>query len=568
MDLQSLVVPLLLDTSKYEAGLDKAGKSTNSTMSGMGKVGGAVVAGMAVVGGALSAIGVDAINQTVKWGEKLDSIQDITGMSTSQAAGFGLMVESVGGDISTVNGQLTYMEKNLIGTDGQLGTTGQAFQNMGISIYDSNGNLKDANTLYGESADAISQLPDGIEKTTLLTELFGKSGATAGDLMNAAANGGMKDYEEQANAIGLAQDPQQVIAYGIAQQKLQATVMGLKVAFGQKLMPVITRFAEVMAKVFSDPAIMASIGAIADGVANFAVSVIEKIPSIILGFQNFVTWLQNNQPIILGVLVALAVAVGIWAVQTAIAGWAAMSPFLPIIGILLAIVAVVALLAAAWQSDFAGIRTATTEAFGKIAAFWNGVLKPAFQQIWSFISTYILPIFASIGKILISGVIYHFKVLGALFTNIIVPALKAVYGWLAEKLGPTITKVGNWISTKLTPAFAGLKGLLADVAKWFKELADKMANLKLPAWLTPGSPFPFTYALQGMNKELQKSANAVLPAFSAQLNLGGNAPSLSQSTQQSANTELVSAIRGISRDPIDYEKLARVLRDTVLKEMK
>ena len=73
---------------------------------------------------------------------------------------------------------------------GGLGKSGQALADLGIDYHDASGNIKSANVLFQEVSDKMGPMEDGLNKTQLMMDIFGKSGKEMGDLLGAAANGG------------------------------------------------------------------------------------------------------------------------------------------------------------------------------------------------------------------------------------------------------------------------------------------------------------------------------------------------------------------------------------------
>ena len=55
-------------------------------------------------------------------------------------------------------------------------------------------------------------------------------------------------------------------------------------------------------------------------------------------------------------------------------------------------------------------------------------------------------------------------------------------------------------------------------------MAERLRNIKLPDWLTPGSPTPFEMGLRGISKALKDISTAQLPEFNAQLNVNRTGP--------------------------------------------
>ena len=101
-----------------------------------------------------------------------------------------------------------------------------------------------------------------------------------------------------------------------------------------------------------------------------------------------------------------------------------------------------------------------------LAGLWQNVLLPALTAIWNFIKTNLLPI-------------------------------------LKEKLQPVLDFLANSVLPGLKTAFDGIVGVIKTVITWLKRLATKIANIKLPDFLNPGSPTPFELGLIGIAKALK-----------------------------------------------------------------
>jgi len=146
--------------------------------------------------------------------------------------------------------------------------------------------------------------------------------------------------------------------------------------------------------------------------------------------------------------------------------------------------------------------------------------------------------------------------------SVLLPNFRIFYNFLNENVFPIIQSIASWIGDRLTPAFDGLTRFLQDATSWFRSLADSMNSLSLPDWLTPGSPFPFTNALVGMNEELQKSAVNILPEFSAQLAINGSMPVPNTANN---NSGIITAINNLGNNKLDERKLARLIADAFTK---
>ena len=121
-----------------------------------------------------------------------------------------------------------------------------------------------------------------------------------------------------------------------------------------------------------------------------------------MAFFEFAMPLAENKALVIGVVSViglLALALGLlsltmavtliptmWA--TAVAGWAMMAPFLPIVGIFLGIIAVIGLLWWAFSSNFLGIRDIVDNVFGWIMNTAVPWVIDAFKSAWDYLVTF------------------------------------------------------------------------------------------------------------------------------------------------------------------------------------
>lgn len=378
----NLVTKFVADVSQYKSDVESATKTTlnmRSTVAGLASVGGAALGGLAagvgIVGGAIGA----AISKTDEWAGKMDSVQDILGGTNEEAAGMVMTVERVGGSVEQITGAIKKMSMGLVDNKGALGKSGQALKDLGVDIYDANGKLKTAYDIVGEVSTKISEMPDGLEKDAVLMTIFGKSGAELGDIMNAAANGGLKNFQDEAQKLGLAMDPQKAIDMEKAQAQLDQTITGLSITVGSALIPIITQVTQKLQEWLANPAIQSGLTQFGQGVANLAGNAVVFIPKVIAEFAKIATWLGQNEPLVVGLLAAMGVAVVAFGVSSAIAAATAMAPLLPIIAIMVAVGIAAAALYQAWTTNFGGCRD-------QAVAIW-GFVQPLLAQMETWLKT-------------------------------------------------------------------------------------------------------------------------------------------------------------------------------------
>jgi hypothetical protein len=77
----------------------------------------------------------------------------------------------------------------------------------------------------------------------------------------------------------------------------------------------------------------------------------------------------------------------------------------------------------------------------------------------------------------------------------------------------------EWVVGRWTYGFNTIVGAIRDVINWIGSLGSKLSGLRLPSWLTPGSPTPFEMGLRGISSAMAEISRNELPKFSSGLNI-------------------------------------------------
>lgn len=294
---------------------------------------------------------------------------------------------------------------------------------------------------------------------------------------------------------------------------------------------------------------------------------------------------QANSETLIPVLEAIGIALGAFTIITTVVGWigslagaistaaaafatasASGGPIAALVAMLggpvtLAIAAISAAIGVfylAWKNNWFGIRDTLTNiwegklkpAFESLKAwlaatltaaiktltdFWNNTLLPALRAIWAFIQNYLIPLFQALANLLTAVVGVAVTALQGLWQNVLLPALQEIWRYIQNNLMPIFQSLAERLQGPLTAAvnvakavFDGLKGAfdgignaISSVIGWIDRVATKLLSIKLPAWLTPGSPTPFEYGLRGIASAMADLSRYELPRFQAQLAMTG-----------------------------------------------
>lgn len=192
-----IVTQLVIDgKNKASAAFKEADEQLNK-LGVSAKSAGAFIAGALSVG-AISAFvktSIDAADAAKKSAQAVGlAIEEYTALEyAAKLAGVGS--EELNAGLSRLNRTI---DEAANGGETQL----EAFDRLGISILDASGKLKTSDQILAEVADKFQSMPDGIQKSALAMELFGKSGARLIPLLNGGA-AGLEELRKEAEALGL-----------------------------------------------------------------------------------------------------------------------------------------------------------------------------------------------------------------------------------------------------------------------------------------------------------------------------------------------------------------------------
>ena len=214
-------------------------KAAGKSIEDFGKKLQPVSAAAGALGGALVKLGYDS----VKNADELSTLSKQTGLSTDSLQKMQYASELVDVSVEDITGALKKMKPKM--TD-----SNKTFEKLGVSIKDSNGELRSAEDVFYDSIAALSQISNETERDQVAMELFGKS---ADQLAGVIDDGGaaLKAYGDEAENLGLILDNDTIESLNNTNDtidklkgNLGATFAQLGATVAEVLGPVLEKFAE------------------------------------------------------------------------------------------------------------------------------------------------------------------------------------------------------------------------------------------------------------------------------------------------------------------------------------
>lgn len=231
MNLETLIVPLQLDKTGFDGGIDSAIKK----IAGFAALSAGVIAVTAAIKGAVDA--------TFTWANEIDMLGDVIGGTNEDMAAMAFIARKAGVPVEALTKANVMLEKGLVKSNGQLDTVGKSLKEYGINVKDANGNVKDSVQLTDEISRKYNSLSTQQERINFLTEIYGKNGAAMVDFYDTLAKeGGIDAARKKVEEFGLVLDPARMENFTRNMNELKMMFLGVQVAITEFVMPALENF--------------------------------------------------------------------------------------------------------------------------------------------------------------------------------------------------------------------------------------------------------------------------------------------------------------------------------------
>ena len=261
----------------------------------VGKVGKAFGAALAALGAAAVGAASALAGLTVSASNYADDILTTsanTHIATDDLQKYSYALNFIDGDINTLTRTLKKNTQIMSKARDGNATYTEAYEKLGVSITDANGELRNGQDVYWEVIDALGQIENETERDALAMTLLGKSGTELNTIIDAGSEA-FKAYGEEAEAMGAVMSGESLNALGAFNDKLQqlkAGLGGLKNAaalialpflddLAEKGVPILADFTKGIQQANGDVTKMGDV--IGKGLSDVLNLVIEKLPEFI-----------------------------------------------------------------------------------------------------------------------------------------------------------------------------------------------------------------------------------------------------------------------------------------------
>jgi phage-related protein len=223
--------------------------------------------------------------------------------------------------------------------------------------------------------------------------------------------------------------------------RVKNSLLNVLETVGMQVLPILQALADKLLTWLADPAVQAGIDNFVAGLAvwvdyiaaNVLPVIFEVGQAIINGIGAAITWLGENQAVVVGILGIIAAGFVVWGHAAAVAAIETLTALAPVILTIAAIGAVVALFYLAWTQNWGGIQE-------KVAAVWAAI-KPIIDAIGALIQ--------SVWQDTIKPALVAFAAKIAEWWEKIAPQVQAVWDAIWTKISTVATAIATFIQTNM-----------------------------------------------------------------------------------------------------------------------
>lgn len=191
------------DTAQFQQDLGRASQTASSSFDDIK----ASAKDMAIaVAGALTIDAVAGfIDDTAQAAIDVDNLSKTIGVNSQDIQKYQFMLMQSGIEADKFGDAMSGLNEKILEAATEGGDAERFFKSLGVNVKDASGNIKNANDVTLEIADAFSKMSDGAVKSSIASELMGDAGAELIPILNKGSKG-LEELGDQAVKAGYVMD--------------------------------------------------------------------------------------------------------------------------------------------------------------------------------------------------------------------------------------------------------------------------------------------------------------------------------------------------------------------------
>jgi len=224
-----------------------------------------------------------SISETATLQDETAKLSHKIGVGTETLSAYHLATELSGTTMEVLAVGLRTVVKNAYDMTQGTGEAKDAFEELGITVTDENGKMKDSEEILLDVADKLMLVDSASRRTALAQKIFGRSGTELLPMME-KGRAGLEALKDEARALGMTFTDETAAAaeeYNDSITRLNGALSGMKMKIGEEVIPVLTDMADWIVK---NESLMADLTAAAKG---FGTGIVTSVQLIALALQEW-----------------------------------------------------------------------------------------------------------------------------------------------------------------------------------------------------------------------------------------------------------------------------------------
>jgi hypothetical protein len=281
------------------ASLSTIGRAAGQAIASFGKVQGimaGVAAGAAGLTAAAAAASVGAIalaTHSALSAAELEHLSESTGVSIEALSGFQFVAKESGVASETMVRGLERMSRSAFQAATSSGAIVSPYERLGVAVKNADGSMRSAEAIFTDVAARFAAMPNGVTKSALAMQIFGRAGADLIPVLN-QGSAGIEKMLALAKALGVQLDSetgQAAVAFEEQLGQLEAAGTGLSYRLMRDLLPAISTVTRAFVDGLKDP--QSQLRLMVDGLGFLAKVTIATGETIWTALKQIGIWFGN-----------------------------------------------------------------------------------------------------------------------------------------------------------------------------------------------------------------------------------------------------------------------------------
>jgi hypothetical protein len=185
---------------------------------------------------------------TAEAADEIDALAQKTGLTTDAIQELNYAADFLEVSTEEIGSSMAKMTRNMDSSRDGTNDAAEAFRKLGVRVTDTQGNLRDSEEVFYNTIDALGRVKNETERDALSMAIFGKSAMSLNGLIEEGSEG-LKKYAKQAHDAGYVMDEETIASFvelDDATTRFNKKLEAVQTALGEALLPSLTFFTNLI----------------------------------------------------------------------------------------------------------------------------------------------------------------------------------------------------------------------------------------------------------------------------------------------------------------------------------